>query len=236
MEACGEAHHRHRIFTGTGYTVHPIALRFIKPFVKSNRNDTADAEGIRHASTPLGNQGVQRPSMLRTREAHRATGRAGHPWDSQPSDNPRNSVSYRMKSFTAVTRFLSATESWLTPIGTFTLLVNRTPLAAKAAALVTKAVAFITEAMDYFTGAGAGEFIIEAMASITEAMDYFIEAVAFIVKATAFSLAAMDSIIAAIASVMEAVDSVTEAMGLESHWDCLFQVIGSLIVCTLEIG
>nr|VFK06075.1 MAG: Transposase [Candidatus Kentron sp. H]VFK09440.1 MAG: Transposase [Candidatus Kentron sp. H] len=55
MEACGGAHHWYRVFTEMGHTVHLIALRFVKPFVKSNKNDAAEAEAIREA--------VQRPSM-----------------------------------------------------------------------------------------------------------------------------------------------------------------------------
>jgi transposase len=39
MEACGGAHHWYRVFTEMGHTVHLIAAQFVKPFVKSNKND-----------------------------------------------------------------------------------------------------------------------------------------------------------------------------------------------------
>lgn len=55
MEACGGAHHWVRVFTALGHTVRLIAPQFVKPFVKSNKNDAVDAEAICEA--------VQRPSM-----------------------------------------------------------------------------------------------------------------------------------------------------------------------------
>ncbi|MBT8419656.1 MAG: IS110 family transposase, partial [Gammaproteobacteria bacterium] len=55
MEACGGAHHWYRVFTEMDHTVHLMAPQFVKPFVKSNKNDAADAEAICEA--------VQRPSM-----------------------------------------------------------------------------------------------------------------------------------------------------------------------------
>lgn len=55
LEACGGAHHWARTFTDFGRTVRMIAPQFVKPFVKSNKNDAVDAEAICEA--------VQRPSM-----------------------------------------------------------------------------------------------------------------------------------------------------------------------------
>lgn len=55
IEACGGANHWVRVFQKFGHTVHMIAPQFVKPFVKSNKNDAADAEAICEA--------VQRPSM-----------------------------------------------------------------------------------------------------------------------------------------------------------------------------
>ena len=55
IEACGGSHHWTRAFEKLGHTVHMIAPQFVKPFVKSNKNDAADAEAICEA--------VQRPSM-----------------------------------------------------------------------------------------------------------------------------------------------------------------------------
>lgn len=55
MEACGGSHYWVRVFTRLGHKVRLIAPQFVKPFVKSNKNDAVDAEAICEA--------VQRPSM-----------------------------------------------------------------------------------------------------------------------------------------------------------------------------
>lgn len=55
MEACGSAHHWARALQGLGHTVKLMAPQFVKPYVKSNKNDRADAEAICEA--------VTRPSM-----------------------------------------------------------------------------------------------------------------------------------------------------------------------------
>ena len=55
MEACGSAHHWARVFRDFGHEVRLIAPQFVKPFVKSNKNDAVDAEAICEA--------VQRPNM-----------------------------------------------------------------------------------------------------------------------------------------------------------------------------
>ena len=41
MEACGSAHHWARRLQAIGYTVKLIAPQFVKPYVKSNKNDAA---------------------------------------------------------------------------------------------------------------------------------------------------------------------------------------------------
>lgn len=46
MEACGGAHHWARELQKLGYRVKLIAPQFVKPYVKSNKNDAADAEAI----------------------------------------------------------------------------------------------------------------------------------------------------------------------------------------------
>lgn len=55
MEACGGAHFWAREFVKMGHEVKLIAPQFVKPYVKSNKNDAADAEAIVEASL--------RPSM-----------------------------------------------------------------------------------------------------------------------------------------------------------------------------
>jgi transposase len=51
MEACGGAHYWARRFREHGHTVKLIAPQFVKPYVKSNKNDPADAEAICEAVT-----------------------------------------------------------------------------------------------------------------------------------------------------------------------------------------
>ena len=55
MEACGSAHYWARQLMGLGHTVKLIAPQFVKPYVKTNKNDAADAEAICEA--------VLRPNM-----------------------------------------------------------------------------------------------------------------------------------------------------------------------------
>jgi transposase len=51
IEACGGAHYWARRFQEHGHEVKLIAPQFVKPFVKSNKNDMRDAEGIGEAVT-----------------------------------------------------------------------------------------------------------------------------------------------------------------------------------------
>jgi transposase len=50
MEACGSAHHWARKFREFGHTVKLMAPQFVKPYVKTNKNDAADAEAICEAA------------------------------------------------------------------------------------------------------------------------------------------------------------------------------------------
>src|SRR5210317_213672 len=55
IEACAGAHHWARILMNKGYQVKIIAPQFVKPYVKSNKNDANDAEAICEA--------MSRPNM-----------------------------------------------------------------------------------------------------------------------------------------------------------------------------
>lgn len=55
MEACAGAHHMARQLIGFGHEAKLISPRFVRPFVKSNKNDFIDAEAICEAAS--------RPSM-----------------------------------------------------------------------------------------------------------------------------------------------------------------------------
>ena len=51
MEACSSAHYWARKLEARGHAVRLIAPQFVKPYVKSNKNDAADAEAICEAVT-----------------------------------------------------------------------------------------------------------------------------------------------------------------------------------------
>ena len=51
MEACGSAHFWATKLQGMGHTVKLMAPQFVKPYVKTNKNDAADAEAICEAVT-----------------------------------------------------------------------------------------------------------------------------------------------------------------------------------------
>ncbi|GAB7548061.1 hypothetical protein CS8_077540 [Cupriavidus sp. 8B] len=55
MEACAGAHHMARKLVSLGHQVKLISPQFVRPFVKSNKNDFVDAEAICEAAS--------RPSM-----------------------------------------------------------------------------------------------------------------------------------------------------------------------------
>lgn len=51
IEACGGSHYWARLFSAQGHTVKMMAPQFVKPYVKSNKNDARDAEAIAEAVT-----------------------------------------------------------------------------------------------------------------------------------------------------------------------------------------
>ena len=55
MEACGSAHHWGRVLSRHGHQVRLISPQFVRPFVKTNKTDAADAQAIWEAA--------QRPEM-----------------------------------------------------------------------------------------------------------------------------------------------------------------------------
>lgn len=46
IEACGSAHHWARKLLAMSHTVRVIAPQFVKPYVKTNKNDAADVQAI----------------------------------------------------------------------------------------------------------------------------------------------------------------------------------------------
>jgi len=70
MEACGSAHYWARKLQQSGHTVRLMAPQFVKPYVKTNKHDAADAEAICEAVTrpamrfvPVKNVEQQGPSL-----------------------------------------------------------------------------------------------------------------------------------------------------------------------------
>jgi transposase len=55
MEACGSANHWGRVLSGLGHEIRLISAQFVRPFVKTNKTDAADAQAIWEAA--------QRPEM-----------------------------------------------------------------------------------------------------------------------------------------------------------------------------
>ena len=51
IEACGGAHYWARVFEAQGHTVKIMSPQFVKPYVKSSKNDAKDAEAIAEAVT-----------------------------------------------------------------------------------------------------------------------------------------------------------------------------------------
>src|SRR6478609_11053935 len=56
MEACCGAHHLGRLLTAQGHTVKLMSPEYVRPYVKAQKNDDRDAEGIAEAAS--------RPTML----------------------------------------------------------------------------------------------------------------------------------------------------------------------------
>jgi len=73
MEACASAHHCGRELQKRGYCVKLIAAQFVKPYVKSNKNDRVDAEAICEAMGRPGMRFVAVKSVAQqdTQAAHR---------------------------------------------------------------------------------------------------------------------------------------------------------------------
>ena len=51
MEACCGAHHLGRLFVGQGHDVRLMSPEYVRPYIKAQKNDDRDAEGIAEAAT-----------------------------------------------------------------------------------------------------------------------------------------------------------------------------------------
>ena len=52
MEACCGAHHLGRLFAAHGHDVRLMSPEYVRPYVKAQKNDDRDADGIAEAATP----------------------------------------------------------------------------------------------------------------------------------------------------------------------------------------
>jgi len=74
MEACGSAHHWGRLAARHGHRVLLMNPQFVSPYVKSNKNDVNDADGIAEASTRPSMRfvGVKSVEQQHVQQVHRA--------------------------------------------------------------------------------------------------------------------------------------------------------------------
>jgi hypothetical protein len=77
LEACSGAHFLGRALRKQGHDVRLIAARFVKPFVKSNKNDFVDAEAIAEA--------VERKNAFCPDQDGRPVGPPGDPPSARPA-------------------------------------------------------------------------------------------------------------------------------------------------------
>jgi transposase len=76
MEACSGSNYWARVFVAQGHDVRMMSPQFVKPYVKSNKNDRNDAEAICEA--------VTRPAMRFVRIFNRCIAFAVVWWDNAP--------------------------------------------------------------------------------------------------------------------------------------------------------
>src|SRR5664280_2891123 len=77
IEACASSHHWSRVLQALGHTVRLIPPAYVKPYVKRQKNDAADAEAICEAVTRVGSH--QGQHAVCTNQAPRAAELPGAP-------------------------------------------------------------------------------------------------------------------------------------------------------------
>ena len=83
IEACGTSHHWARELMALGHEVKLMPPTYVKPYVKGNKNDAADAEAICEAVTrptmrfvPI--KGIQQQAVLAMHRVRSGSGTATH--------------------------------------------------------------------------------------------------------------------------------------------------------------
>jgi transposase len=75
MEACATAHYWGRVLGAQGHEVRLIPPVYVKPFVKRQKNDAADAEAIVEAAQHADGRSLSNPSISRRAPCYSARGK-----------------------------------------------------------------------------------------------------------------------------------------------------------------
>jgi len=77
MEACCGAHHLGRLFAAQGHDVRLMSPEYVRPYVKAQKNDDRDAEGIAEAATrpTMRFVEIKTPAQLDMQTLHRSRDR-----------------------------------------------------------------------------------------------------------------------------------------------------------------
>jgi transposase len=73
MEACGSAHHWARVFASQGHTVRLLPARDVRPYVRGNKTDRADAAGLLEADRcgQIASVAIKTPEQQGVQAQHR---------------------------------------------------------------------------------------------------------------------------------------------------------------------
>ena len=99
MEACCGAHHLGRLFAAHGHDVRLMSPEYVRPYVKAQKNDDRDAEGIAEAAArpTMRFVEVKSEAQLDMQTLHRSRDRrtvlAGPNWERRPTDRQRREAS-----------------------------------------------------------------------------------------------------------------------------------------------
>ena len=97
MEACCGAHHLGRLFAAHGHDVRLMSPEYVRPYIKAQKNDDRDAEGIAEAATRPTMRFVEteEPGQLDMQTLHRSRDRLVGRTDSSDQPVARHSAGAR---------------------------------------------------------------------------------------------------------------------------------------------
>jgi hypothetical protein len=92
MEACCGAHHLGRVFAAHGHNVRLMSPEYVRPYIKAQKNDDRDAEGIAEAAnrSPLARTGSPQSTPQRSPRSRRRSPRDMRP---MPARTARPAIS-----------------------------------------------------------------------------------------------------------------------------------------------